>query len=400
MNNTTKPLSDTFCIAPFIHQSTKTDGKIKLCCRSLPAIGNLSSTTLEEAWNNESIRKVRLDLVNGIKNERCTICWRHEAGGVKSLRNIYYPEIPNNFDVSSVMDEQGYVKNKVKWLELKLNNICNFSCRMCHPQDSTSWFKDWEHVSKFHSIDFTQHIDGLGLTKKAYLGVEKDFVNKLDLSEIEHISFAGGEPLFDKMHYEVLEKCIDRANNIKLSYATNLSMLTLGKYDVLELWKNFKEIEIFVSLDGPKEKNDYIRNGADWKVIAENISKLQLSKCNIIIIGKVTLQNTNIYYLPETLDWFNELNIESQIGYVEFPEWLDARSIPKNLKSIITDKLSQAYQNSNNNLLLNAVNYMNSENLYSSELWDKFYNYHTELDLLRNQSLTNVFPIFEGFKNE
>jgi MoaA/NifB/PqqE/SkfB family radical SAM enzyme len=398
MNNISN--SDTFCIAPFIHQSTKTDGKIKLCCRSLPAIGNLSSTTLEEAWNNEIIRKVRLDLVNGIKNERCNICWRHEAGGVTSLRKLYEPETPKNFDLASTMNETGYVKNKVKWLELKLNNICNFSCRMCSPKDSTNWFKDWQHVSKFYNIQGNQEIENLGLTKKAYLGVEKDFVGKLDLSEIEHISFAGGEPLFDKMHYEVLEKCMDRADKIKLSYATNLSMLTLGKHDVLELWKNFKEIEIFVSLDGPKEKNDYIRNGSDWKIIEENIKKLQLAKFNLIIYGKVTLQNTNIYYLPETLEWFNELNIMYQMGYVEYPKWFDARMIPKKLKITISEKLNDAYKKSNDVMLLNAVNYMNSENLYTDELWSKFYKYHEALDKERNQSLTEVFPIFKGFKNE
>ena len=400
MNNIPNP--NTFCIAPFIHQSTKTDGKIKLCCRSLPAIGNLSSTTLEEAWNNEIIRKVRLDLVNGIKNERCNICWRHEAGNVTSLRKLYEQyDTPKNFDLLSIMDETGYVKSKVKWIELKLNNICNFSCRMCSPKDSTNWFKDWQHVSKFYNIQGNQEIENLGLTKKAYLGVGKDFVKKLDLSEIEHISFAGGEPLFDKMHYEVLEKCIDRADKIKLSYATNLSMLTLGKYNVLEFWKNFKEVEISVSLDGPKEKNDYIRNGSDWRIIEENIKKLQVATGNILIVGKLTLQNTNIYYLPETLEWFNELNILYQMGYVEHPKWFDARMMPNELKILINEKLNEAYKKTNNNnMLLNAVNYMNSENLYTNELWNKFYNYHEALDKERNQSLFDVFPIFREFKNE
>ena len=395
------PNSDTFCVAPFIHQSTKTDGKIKLCCRSLPEIGNLSSTTLEEAWNNEIIRKVRLDLVNGIKNERCNICWRHEAGNVTSLRNIFEQhETPKNFDLSSIMNETGYVKSKVKWVELKLNNICNFSCRMCSPKDSTNWFKDWKHVSKFYNVQGNQEIENLGLTKKAYLGVEKNFVEKLNLSEIEHISFAGGEPLFDKMHYEVLEKCLDRADKIKLSYATNLSMLTLGNHNVLEFWKKFKEIEISVSLDGPKEKNDYIRNGSDWKSIEENIKKLQLVTDNILIIGKVTLQNTNIYYLPETLEWFNEMNIIYQMGYVEYPKWFDARMIPKKLKITISEKLNDAHKKSNDIMLLNAINYMNSENLYTDELWSKFYKYHEALDKERNQSLTEVFPIFKEFKNE
>ena len=58
------------------------------------------------------------------------------------------------------------------------------------------------------------------------------------------------------------------------------------------------------------------------------------------------------------------------------------------------------FKKTNNNMLLNAVNYMNSENLYTNELWNKFYNYHEALDKERNQSLFDVFPIFREFKNE
>ena len=42
---------DTFCVAPFLHQSTKTDGTIKACCRAKGRIATVSQTDLVDAWN-------------------------------------------------------------------------------------------------------------------------------------------------------------------------------------------------------------------------------------------------------------------------------------------------------------------------------------------------------------
>ena len=37
---------DTFCVAPFVHQSTKTDGSVKACCRAKGRIASVSYTHL------------------------------------------------------------------------------------------------------------------------------------------------------------------------------------------------------------------------------------------------------------------------------------------------------------------------------------------------------------------
>ena len=82
------PSLKTFCVAPFIHLSTKTDGSIKTCCRALPGSGfsNIKNESLNEAWNNKKIKKIRLDLLNGIRNENCKSCWNDEDKNVYSLR--------------------------------------------------------------------------------------------------------------------------------------------------------------------------------------------------------------------------------------------------------------------------------------------------------------------------
>jgi hypothetical protein len=58
---------------------------------------------------------------------------------------------------------------EIPTMELKLNNLCNLKCRMCHPMDSTSW-NDWKEVEEFYVAE-----EGNAINKSQYLAVEKIF---------------------------------------------------------------------------------------------------------------------------------------------------------------------------------------------------------------------------------
>ena len=48
---------------PFTGLATREDGAIKVCCRSQP-IGWIQNESLESAWNNENMRRVRQQVLN------------------------------------------------------------------------------------------------------------------------------------------------------------------------------------------------------------------------------------------------------------------------------------------------------------------------------------------------
>jgi len=396
--------NETFCVAPFIHQSMKTDGCIKLCCQSLPEIANhkvgksfkieCEASTMQEAWNNDIIKQVRLDLAQGVKNKRCNICWEHEKNNVKSLRQKYNSKPTMEryaLDAFKRMSKDGTIHDPPKWIELKLSNLCNFACRMCHVMDSTSWFDDWKHVHHFSDSYWQSHIEGLNLLNKPYLGIEDNFFNGVDFSEVLLLQIAGGEPLYDEKHYIALDKVIDRANEITLNYATNLSNLGYKKYNVLDYWKKFKSVYLSVSIDGPREKNDYIRHGGNWQTLEKNIKEVQKLN-NVHIVGKCTLQTTNIFYLPETLKWFQEMGIDRDVHYVNFPKWFDCRSMPDKIKDHVINKLIKMQENKK--FKSSIINYL-KQDLYNKENWKMFFTYNDILDKLRNQNLFDTFPIFE-----
>lgn len=400
--------SKTFCVAPFTHLATKTDGSIKACCRSLPSIANIKNETLLQAWNNTKMRQLRQDLLNGVKNPRCNACWNLEAVGSKSLRQQYNdtPRKTNNaLNNIKVMNDDYSIPVNPTWIEFKLNNLCNFKCRMCHPKDSTRWAEDYKKIEHLHNENWNNDLNSLNLNKIKSLNLyNKEFFDALPelVNNIDEISFAGGEPLLDDGHYEILKYLLPKANQITLSYATNMSILSNKKNNVLDFWPYFKKIILAVSLDGPPTLNEYVRSGADSNVIQENINKLQTTLTNISIIGHITVQALNIYYVPETLDWFKKMKVQSGVHFVTFPEFLDARiwnslareEIKQKLNDFLDKKHAMSDKSNDVIVLKQVINFFNGKCTYSEKNWKKFIEYNNILDLARNET-SNEFEFLK-----
>lgn len=91
-------MKDSFCILPFIHFNAYPDNKIKTCCysQSFFKTVDLSEQSIVKAFNSQEYKKVRKDLLNGVKHNYCDVCWRAEESGAQSQRlkwNEYYKEI-------------------------------------------------------------------------------------------------------------------------------------------------------------------------------------------------------------------------------------------------------------------------------------------------------------------
>lgn len=402
---------ETFCIAPFTHLSTKTDGSIKACCRSLPALTNIKKETLIQAWNNTEMKQLRNDLINGVRNERCDVCWKLEDVGAQSLRMKYNnPKVGRqliNADTNLKSLNADYsLNNKPTWIEFKLSNLCNFKCRMCHPMDSTRWFEDYKKISHLHEDSWQQEMTDLNLTKKSLLrSYSEEFFENLPelMSNVDEIWFAGGEPLYDNDHYRILESVMHRADKITLNYATNLSMLSNKKYNVIDYWKKFKKVVAAVSLDGPADLNEYIRSGADSKVIEENIKLLQTELPNVFIQGKITVQALNIYYVPETFEWFKSMNVFTGVHFVTWPKFLDSRIWSGEARLEIKEKLESYLQHQGEltglqlnvgNSIRDVVRFFNASEQFSNDKWNKFLEYNKTLDGARNET----FEKFEFLK--
>ena len=416
MNNPSK----TFCMHPFTGLATREDGAIKICCKSAP-IGFIQDESLESAWNNDTMQTVRRQVLNNERPEVCKPCWDLEDQGVESLRQRHINGVIPEARIKLYPDTEfkEILPFTFPTMEIKLNNLCNLKCRMCHPMDSTSW-NDWDQVEPFYKKEdnfLVQKIHSLNLVNKPYLGPFDDSDNwwksfeKL-LPHFRRVEFAGGEPLMDPQHFKILEMLKPYGNQIQLKYATNLSMLGKGSRTVHEYWPHFKSIAVNVSIDGYGPSYEYIRGNASWTDLLSNIKEIQQFPNIDRIVGAVAVQVSNAYVLPRMIEFFlDELGIVFYTNMVSYPQCLSIQTLPEDLKREITDRLlytktkiheyalvikNPILQRITETQIDNIINYMNHKDTHE-ELWNDTINFNMNLDITRNQSFLEVNPEFKPY---
>jgi MoaA/NifB/PqqE/SkfB family radical SAM enzyme len=415
--------SKTFCMHPFTGLATREDGAIQVCCRSHP-VGNIQDSTLEQIWNNDNMRRIRGQVLSNERPPECEPCFSLEDQGVESLRQRHikgeipearinlYPRALENLHPEMTMPFE------IPTIELKLNNLCNLKCRMCHPMDSTAW-NDWSEVKEFykkesnimyaiveeHDLENKPHLDKFQDSPEWWASLEKL------LPHFRRVEFAGGEPLMDPQHYRILDMLAPYGHQIEIKYATNLSMLGKSNRTVWEYWPKFKSVAVNVSIDGVGNSYEYIRGNASWSELVNNIRQIQTIPNISRIVGAVTVQVSNILILDKVCEFFlDKLGIVFHTHRVAYPKVLSAQVLPKPLKELAIMRLEALKERVHNFKLVKEhtelltytlrqiqdnINYINS--IDQSELWEDCVGFNRALDKTRNQNFTDVTPEFKDY---
>jgi MoaA/NifB/PqqE/SkfB family radical SAM enzyme len=408
---------------PFTGLATREDGAIKICCRSYP-VGNIQDSSLEQTWNNDTMCRIRKQVLNNEKPSECTPCFNLEDQGVESLRQRHItstiPESRVNLypNVLDQLADDFTMPFEIPTIEIKLNNLCNLKCRMCNPTDSTSW-NDWDQVEEFYVKEnnfVVANIKSLNLTKKPYLDKFEDNPNwwasfeKL-LPYFRRVEFAGGEPLMDPQHYRILDMLAPYGDQIEIKYATNLSMLGKSNRTVWEYWPKFKSVAVNVSIDGIADSYEYVRGNASWAELINNIKQVQTIPNVSRIVGAVAVQVSNVLVLDKMIKYFlDDLGIVFYTNMVQYPNVLSAQCLPLDLRDLAIKRLQSVRLQVHtfkyvieNPILLNLtynqidgiINFLNAKD--ESKKWPDTIEFNRRLDQTREQSFTDVTPEFKQF---
>ena len=420
--NGSGPLSNqskTFCMHPFTGLATREDGAVKACCRSHP-VGFIQDQTLEEIWNNDTMQRIRRQVLNGERPPECAPCFNLEDQGVESLRQRHIkgeiPEARINLYPSTPLQE--VMPFELPTMEIKMNNLCNLKCRMCNPMDSTAW-NDWSEVEGYYKKEdnyLVQKIVDLNLQNKPFLDSFVDTDNwwtsfeKL-LPYFRRVEFAGGEPLMDPAHYKILDMLAPYGDNIEIKYATNLTMLGKSNRTVWDYWPKFKSVAVNVSIDGIGLSYEYIRGNAHWTELINNIRQIQTIPNINRIVGAVAVQVSNVLILDKMIEYFlDKLGIVFYTNMVQYPNVLSAQVLPAPLKALAIMRLEEVKNRvpdfkyvKENPILLNitleqingVINYINAVD--QNDKWEDCVEFNLKLDKTRNQSFTDVTPEFKDY---
>lgn len=199
----------------------------------------------------------------------------------------------------------------IKFLDVRNNNLCNLECVNCNTYYSSKWAKRLGKENPYQSREF-------------------DY----DISHVERIYFAGGEPLMNKTHWEVLDS-IQKPNNVDLVYSTNMTLVTSMKEKLAKYWPKFRSIFINASMDGIGKLNDALRPGSKFEVIEKNFTFVQQNFTNCKIVVNPTVNAINIFYLRDIENWADSYNTRTRYNMLYHPKSLCVSSLLPQFKELI-----------------------------------------------------------------
>lgn len=379
----------TFCIHPHAAMSTTPDGFYKTCCMSELPIRKEDGTpyrpsqdSLQEAFNSPWMDNLRRDLNIGFKNPNCKRCWDEERAGQNSKRMRDSKEYLNG----SKNIRAG--EHVIKIVDLKMGNLCNLKCRICNPWNSSQWVDEWHSLRKpneskieFHK-PFKAMRDAWNPDQNIWKNLEQALPN------IEHMDMYGGEPLLIENMWTILKHSVEKGYSKKQTIHYNTNGSIMPSDEQFALWKEFKLLDIQVSVDDIGDRHHYQRYPSDWSKVRNHVLKFKEHDW-IRLSTNATISNYNIFYLDEITEEIVK-NIGTSVWYniLHAPYDQSIAALDPEIKKILVKKLSpiQEYQPE----IIPILNFIASSP--DPEKMRLFMKRNEEQDEYRKQSFRDTFP--------
>ena len=395
----------TYCPLPWQHLATHPHGGITLCCISDHTDGlnrarnykdgyaeflDLNKKDINEHMNSDYYKEVRLQMLNNKKPQACMRCYEEEDKGIKSKRQ-HETEVFKDYSsdyASKLTKEDGSIDMDLRFVELRLGNVCNVRCRTCNPASSSKWLEDYKDIVE--KADFiNKGYLGLNFPEDFKWAEDDNFYDDLYESapNLELLYINGGEPTLIKQHWTYLKKLVDggRSKNITLWYNINCTMLPPI---ALELWPEFKEARICLSIDDLEERNAFIRTGTDWNAVLRTIDTLKQNKNKLVLRITQTVSAYNYATLPEFFEWANQIGIEVDMNFVYDPDYLSPAVIPVKARELIHTRFRKALGNDHK---LGTLLSMYNNDEWLELKWDQFCRYNDLMDKNDNSNWRETF---------
>jgi len=316
------------CYAPFLHRLVQTTGDYQLCCSAKEYDDDRYID-----WEGEEYQKIRKHMIEEKElPDVCVTCKIKERNKQYALK-YSFNDLYKRLGSPSLDIQTGTAWEVPISFDLRMNNLCNLSCRMCGPGASSQIEKE----AKKHPELWPAEI------------IQKEF-NAQEVIDnaaaIADLRLLGGEPTVQPEAKAMLRKLIEVGNtNLSLHITTNGTNINAEFYDML---KQFTKVEMVVSIDSWGKHHEYIRGPAThFPTIWKNLHKLSTlwpNKDNVTIQQTITILNIFDFWL---LDKNNDSPYPIMSNLATFP----LKYAPKNMpyrwkrKAVNLAKENDAYKN-------------------------------------------------------
>jgi hypothetical protein len=429
-----------FCMAPWTHTYISPQSERRLCCasreehsfqkqyidssnderygnynESKTLINDYNPVSLAEHWNSDYMKDIRVRLMKGEQIPQCDVCNKNLLMEGHSYRgwftgSLFKHKIQQAFDST---DDTGYTTMEPISFDYRFSNLCNFKCRMCGEQLSSSWETEkrtnnmWTiEQQPFMVPDIKQAMQNFQQSV-----VEPEFKDAVSRGIIEEVYWVGGEPLMYDIHWWTLEEMLKNgsAANCYMRYNSNLSRVKFGNKNLYDYLPKFKDWMMCASIDGTGEIVEYIRTGIKWNQWLDNFKQgLELPGGKDKMILDLTITAPGMFSLKELFDLSLELEvrIQTKITFAFHPDimWTPLSWPREILNEIVDDILEYITPRSNwrHDTLLDNLRALKETRRTHEEEWPDTYlqaakngkGWVERLDKIRGNDQVNLRTIY------
>lgn len=366
----------SFCVLPWLGVYLQPDGDIRNCAITKTTLGNINNQPLKDILHGSTNQLIKQDMLNDVFHQRCSHCHtleRNQKYGLDNVSNrVWYLKTLPEKDLNFFDNVENY---KLKMLDLRWYNTCNFACVYCGPDLSSAWAAE---------LNMPQHINNQARAESL-----EYIYNNLD--SVEHVYLAGGEPLLIKENIVLLTKMLTIKPDVEIRVNTNLSVINNPVYNLL---KQFPNVHWTVSVDSIGKEFEYVRHGGVWHTFVENLKQLKqdFDKINFNLVWFV-LNGSSIF---ECIEYLQHMGFHENTFIVN-PL---GEPLPWHVSNLDNDILDQIRTTIKNKLLTADPKYslynslelmLNYIDAPHTKIIDSTINELTKLDLRRNLDSTKIF---------
>lgn len=335
----------------------------------------------EQQWHADELNALRQKHLNNEQASECTRCYTEEKIGKPSLRELMLGWSDDDTYEKFIKNEK-YLKGP-QVIVYRSSNVCNLACRSCGGHDSNQFDKE----GKVYQLEYGEHGNFIAKEPPGHV----DMASYIPITDnVNRLEFFGGEPLLNITQFDILQYLVDqgRAKDISLMYNSNATNMPTDR--LKDLWKQFKSVEISLSIDGIESRFEYLRYPGKWDTVLETVEHLQTMDLGIetFIHGNMTLSMQNVLNVDEILNWqFETFGNYPWIGFAEGPDYMNIRNFPDYVKEQITNVTNYGNK-SNEDSIIPYMNLPQTET-YGFKI---FCRWMKRMDKYREQSFPTVFP--------
>lgn len=362
-----------FCIKPFNSIFLGPDGGVRPCCSLTGGdLGNLNTQPIEEILNGDLAKSIRQSFINNEWHSACSLCKKLEDIGPGLSEKIF---MESEYEQISKVGAEYF---KLTSIDLRWTNLCNLACNYCMPYFSSRWAQI--NNVKINSLQ-KNNVPSL-------LKYIKD-----NLASIYSIMMLGGEPLLQKENNELLDIISTSDNKIAIIILTNLSNPIENNTIAQKLLNRNGRVDWCISIETIGDRFEYVRDGASWEVLNNNIAILNNNRHNVSNINLYPIYCLySAFNLEEYFEWAISINANNIIWQMLFdPDALSILNLDKDLKLEAIASIDKIVEKYSTKFDMQSLLQIKKEIINFTEtktVSTRSWNYNLEKNKLKNKKFT------------